>query len=59
MERKYDSRGGVTTSARGEVAPGRRKGGDDVSWADADLIGLKNKQNLCGRFSWYKWMVKI
>jgi hypothetical protein len=30
-------------SARGEVAPRRAKGGDDVSWADANLTGLKNE----------------
>jgi hypothetical protein len=52
-------RGGVTTSDGGEAAPGWGKGGDDASWADANLTGLKNKENLCSRFSWYKWIVKI
>jgi hypothetical protein len=28
-------RGGVTMSTGGEAAPGRKKGGDDVNWADA------------------------
>jgi hypothetical protein len=32
------------TSARGEVAPGRKKGGDDVSWADINLTGPKNEK---------------
>jgi hypothetical protein len=27
--------------ARGEVPPGREKGGDDVSWADANLTRSK------------------
>jgi hypothetical protein len=35
---------GVTTSPGGEVASGRRKGGDDVSWFDANLIGPKIKK---------------
>jgi hypothetical protein len=30
-------RGSVTTSARGEAAPGRGKSGDDASWT---LVGL-------------------
>jgi hypothetical protein len=52
-------RGGVVTSAGGEVTPGREKGGDDDSCVDANLIGPKNKENPCGRFSCYKWMMKI
>jgi hypothetical protein len=28
----------------GEAAPGREKGADDVSRADANLTGLKNKK---------------
>jgi hypothetical protein len=51
--------GGVTTLARGEVAPGSGKGGDDPSSADANLTEPKNKENPRDRFSWYKWMVKI
>jgi hypothetical protein len=39
---------GVVTSDRGEAAPGRGKGGDDASWADANLAGLKNKKNTRG-----------
>jgi hypothetical protein len=38
-------RGGVVTSAGGEAAPGRGKGGDDAIWADVNLIGPKNKKN--------------
>jgi hypothetical protein len=33
------------TSARGEMAPGRGKVGDDASWVDANLTGPKNKEN--------------
>jgi hypothetical protein len=33
----------VATSAGEEVAPGREKGGDDVSWADTNLTGPKIK----------------
>jgi hypothetical protein len=29
----------MMASSRGEAAPGRRKGGDDASWADVNLIG--------------------
>jgi hypothetical protein len=47
------------TSARGEVAPRRGKGGDYTSCADINLTGLKNEENQHGRFSYYKWMVKI
>jgi hypothetical protein len=36
-------RSGVTASARGEVAPRRGNGEDDVSWANANLTGLKNE----------------
>jgi hypothetical protein len=35
---------GVVTSTGGEAAPDRKKGGDDVSWADTNLIGPKNKK---------------
>jgi hypothetical protein len=37
-------RGGIVTSVRGEAALGRGKGGDDVSWADINLTGSKNKK---------------
>jgi hypothetical protein len=50
---------GVTTSARGEAAPMREKGGDDVSWADTNLTGSKNIENPRGLFSWYTWTTKI
>jgi hypothetical protein len=36
--------GGVTTSAKGEVAPRREKEGDNVSWANANLTGQKMKK---------------
>jgi hypothetical protein len=49
----------VTTSDRGEAALRREKGGDVISWADANLTKLKNEENSRGRFSWYKCMVKI
>jgi hypothetical protein len=32
------------TLVRGEPAPRREKGEDDVSWADVNLIGSKNKK---------------
>jgi hypothetical protein len=32
---------GVVMSAGGEVAPGRGKGGDDASWADANFTRPK------------------
>jgi hypothetical protein len=35
--------GGVTTSTGGESAPKKAKG-DDVSWADVNLTGLKIKK---------------
>jgi hypothetical protein len=56
---RFSSMGRKTTSAGGEVAPKKGKGGDSVSWADANLTGAKNKENTRGRFSWYKWTVKI
>jgi hypothetical protein len=31
-------------SAEGEAVPGREKGGDDASWADANFIGPKMKK---------------
>jgi hypothetical protein len=34
----------VTTLDRGEVASKRGKEGDDVSWADVNLNGPKNKK---------------
>jgi hypothetical protein len=44
-------RGDVTTSTGGDVTPGRGKGGDDASWADANLTKSKNKENSRGRVS--------
>jgi hypothetical protein len=36
---------GMAMSARGEMAPGRGKGGDDASWRDMNLTGPKNEEN--------------
>jgi hypothetical protein len=44
----------LTTLARGETAPRRGKGGDDISWADVNLTGPKNKENSRGEFNCYK-----
>jgi hypothetical protein len=38
---------------------GDENGEDDASWADTNLTGPKNKENTCGRFSLYKWTMKI
>jgi hypothetical protein len=35
------------------------KGGDNASWADANLTRSKNKKKSRGRLSCYKWTVKI
>jgi hypothetical protein len=43
----------VMTSTGGEVAPGREKGVDDASFADANLTGPKNEENPHGRFGCY------
>jgi hypothetical protein len=42
---RFDS---VVTLVGGEAAPRRGKGVDDVSWADANLTGTKNKENTHG-----------
>jgi hypothetical protein len=34
------------TSVEGEATLGRRKGGDDASWADANFSGPKNKKKI-------------
>jgi hypothetical protein len=39
---------GVATSVGGDVTLERGKGGDDANCADANLTGLKNKENTCG-----------
>jgi hypothetical protein len=36
--------GGVMTSAGGDATLERKKGGDDVSWANANLTGVKIKK---------------
>jgi hypothetical protein len=48
------TRGSVVISAGREATLGRKKGGDDTSWADVNPIGLKNEENPRGRFSRYK-----
>jgi hypothetical protein len=46
--RRHDDVGG------GKAAPGRRKGGHDANWADANLSGPKNKENPSDRSNCYK-----
>jgi hypothetical protein len=53
MERKCDTALRHDVVSGGEVAPRREKAGDDASWADPNLTGLKNKENPHGRFSYY------
>jgi hypothetical protein len=45
---------GVAIFVEVEAVPEREKGGDDVSWADTNLTGSKNKENTPGRFSYFK-----
>jgi hypothetical protein len=52
-------RGDMTTLTGGGVTPGGGKGGDDASWVDPNLTGLKNEENPHDRYNWYKWTVKI
>jgi hypothetical protein len=49
----------VETLAGGDVAPGRGKKGDDVSWVDTNLTGPKDEKNSRDRFNCYKWTIKI
>jgi hypothetical protein len=37
--------GSMTTSDRGDAALRRKKGGDVISWTDANLTKLKNEEN--------------
>jgi hypothetical protein len=53
MGRKRDTTLRHDDVSGGEVAPRREKAGDDASWADPNLTGLKNKENPHGRFSYY------
>jgi hypothetical protein len=46
-------------SAGGEAVPGRGKGGDDARWVDVNPYWIKTEENSRGRFSYYKWTVKI
>jgi hypothetical protein len=50
---------GATTSTGVEAAAGREKGADNVSWADENLIGQKNKENPRARFNCNNCTVKI
>jgi hypothetical protein len=59
MGRKHDMHDGMAMSVEREAALGRGKRGDDASWADTNLTEPKNEENQRGRFSYYKWMVKI
>jgi hypothetical protein len=45
---------GVTMSAGGDATLGGKKGGDDVSWPKANLIGPKNEEKSYNPFNWYK-----
>jgi hypothetical protein len=38
-------RGGMAMLAGGETPPREGEGGDDVSWADMNFTGAKNKEN--------------
>jgi hypothetical protein len=49
----------MTISTEEGVALGSEKGGDDVSWTDMILTGVKNEKKSRCRFSCYKWTVKI
>jgi hypothetical protein len=49
----------VMTSVGGEAVPRRIKRRDDASWADVNLTGPKSEENTHGRFSFFKWTVKI
>jgi hypothetical protein len=51
--------GSMATSIGGETTSGRGNGGDNTSWADANLIGSKNKENPHGQLNCFKWMTKI
>jgi hypothetical protein len=52
-------RDGVTMLTGGEVAPGKGKGGDDVSSVDANLTRPKIKKIYAVDSVATKWMVKI
>jgi hypothetical protein len=52
-------RADVVTSVGGEATPRWGKGGHEANWTDTNLTGPKNKKNQYGRFSCYKWIVKI
>jgi hypothetical protein len=59
MKKKCDTARGMVISAGGEAAPESGKRVDNISWADVNLTGPKNKEKLCGRFNCYNWMMKI
>jgi hypothetical protein len=49
----------VTTSVGGYAAPRRKKGADNVIWANMNLIRPKNKENQLDQFNYFKWTMKI
>jgi hypothetical protein len=55
--------GGVAMSIGEEAAPGREKGGDDVSWTDTDLAGRKIKKiymvNSAATNDWWRFKIII
>jgi hypothetical protein len=59
MQRKRDTARWRDDVDRRRDGTERGKGGDIASWADTNLTGSRNEKNSRGRFSRYKWMVKI
>jgi hypothetical protein len=54
MGRKRDTARRRDNADQRRGGTGMRKGGDNVSWTDVNFTGSKNKENLYGRFNWYK-----
>jgi hypothetical protein len=52
MGRKHDTTYGVISRRRGGTGEGN--GEDNISWANVNLTGPKNKENSHGQFSYYK-----
>jgi hypothetical protein len=44
----------MAMSTGGDAAPRRGKGGDNISWANANFTGLKNEENIHKGFICYK-----
>jgi hypothetical protein len=51
MGRKRDTTQQCDNLGQRKCSTGEGKGGDDVSWADANFTGPENKENPHGRFS--------